>query len=60
MGEDPGNDQRSDHLAAKHYVCFDCLRSVFFAAKVIKSLVKRFTLRHRQAQNLGLVLGRLS
>lgn len=32
----------------------------FFAARVIKLLVKRFTRRHRQAWNLGLVLGRLS
>ncbi len=32
----------------------------FFAARVIKSLVKRFTRQHRQARNLGLVLGRLS
>lgn len=32
----------------------------FFAARSIKSLVKRLTRRHRQARNLGLVLGRLS
>jgi len=32
----------------------------FFAARVIKSLVKRFTRQHRQARNLGLVLGRLA
>ena len=31
-----------------------------FAARVIKSLVKRFTRQHRQARNLGLVLGRLA
>ena len=34
---------------------------VFFsAARMIKSLVKRLTRRHRQARNLGMVLGRLS
>ncbi|MBD3562644.1 mechanosensitive ion channel, partial [Planktothrix sp. FACHB-1355] len=32
----------------------------FFAGSKIKSLVKRLTRRHRQARNLGLVLGRLS
>ncbi len=32
----------------------------FFAAGQIKLLVKRLTRRHRQARNLGLVLGRLS
>jgi len=32
----------------------------FFAARTIKSLVKQLTRRHRQARNLGLVLGRLS
>ncbi|MEG3896355.1 MULTISPECIES: mechanosensitive ion channel family protein [unclassified Microcoleus] len=32
----------------------------WFAARVFKSLVKRLTSRHRQARNLGLVLGRLS
>ena len=32
----------------------------FFAARGIKSLVKRFTRRYRQARNLGLVLGRLA
>lgn len=32
----------------------------FLAARQIKSLVKRLTRRHRQARNLGMVLGRLS
>ncbi|WP_249067743.1 hypothetical protein [Argonema antarcticum] len=32
----------------------------FFGAGQIKLLVKRLTRRHRQARNLGLVLGRLS
>lgn len=32
----------------------------WFAAKALKSLVRRLTRRHRQARNLGLVLGRLS
>lgn len=32
----------------------------FLAARGIRSLVKRLTRRHRQARNLGLVLGRLS
>lgn len=32
----------------------------FLAAREIKSLVKRLTRRHRQARNLGMVLGRLS
>ncbi|HEY9614577.1 mechanosensitive ion channel family protein [Allocoleopsis sp.] len=32
----------------------------YFAARAIKSLVKRVTRRHRQARSLGLVLGRLS
>jgi small-conductance mechanosensitive channel len=32
----------------------------WFAARGLKSLVKRLTRRHRQARNLGLVLGRLS
>ena len=32
----------------------------FFLARVLKSSVKRLTRRHRQARNLGLVLGRLS
>ncbi|HEY9848812.1 MAG TPA: mechanosensitive ion channel family protein [Leptolyngbyaceae cyanobacterium] len=32
----------------------------FFAGKTIKSLVKRLTRRHRQARNLGMVLGRLA
>jgi small-conductance mechanosensitive channel len=32
----------------------------YFAAKSIKSLVRRLTNRHRHARNLGLVLGRLS
>lgn len=32
----------------------------FFTARGIKSLVRRVTRRHRQARNLGLVLGRLS
>ncbi len=32
----------------------------WFIARGIKSLVKRLTRRHRQARNLGLVLGRLS
>lgn len=32
----------------------------WFVARGIKSLVKRLTRRHRQARNLGLVLGRLS
>lgn len=32
----------------------------FFAARSIKSLVKRLTRRHRQARNLGMVLGRLA
>ncbi|MBD2538363.1 mechanosensitive ion channel family protein [Coleofasciculus sp. FACHB-SPT36] len=32
----------------------------FFAARTIKATVRRLTRRHRQARNLGLVLGRLS
>lgn len=32
----------------------------FFAARTIKMTVRRLTKRHRQARNLGLVLGRLS
>ena len=32
----------------------------FFAARALKSLVRRLTRRHRQARSLGLVLGRLS
>jgi small-conductance mechanosensitive channel len=32
----------------------------FFAARWLKLLVKRLTSRHRQARNLGMVLGRLS
>lgn len=32
----------------------------WFAARAFKSLVRRITRRHRQARNLGLVLGRLS
>jgi len=32
----------------------------WFAARAFKSLVRRLTRRHRQARNLGLVLGRLS
>ena len=32
----------------------------YFAARMLKSVVKRFTRKHRQARNLGLVLGRLS
>ncbi|MDF0555315.1 mechanosensitive ion channel family protein [Kamptonema sp. UHCC 0994] len=32
----------------------------WFAARAFKSVVKRLTSRHRQARNLGLVLGRLS
>ncbi len=32
----------------------------FFAARSIKSLVRRLTRRHRQARNLGMVLGRLA
>ena len=32
----------------------------YFAARMLKSVVKRFTRQHRQARNLGLVLGRLS
>ncbi|MES1026391.1 mechanosensitive ion channel family protein [Gloeocapsa sp. BRSZ] len=32
----------------------------FFAARWLKLLVKRFTRRHRQARNLGMVLGRLA
>lgn len=32
----------------------------FFTARAIKSLVRRLTRKHRQARNLGLVLGRLS
>jgi small-conductance mechanosensitive channel len=32
----------------------------YVAARTIKSLVRRLTRRHRQARNLGLVLGRLS
>ncbi|MBD1888381.1 mechanosensitive ion channel family protein [Coleofasciculus sp. FACHB-SPT9] len=32
----------------------------FFAARAIKATVRRLTRRHRQARNLGLVLGRLS
>lgn len=32
----------------------------FFAARWLKLLVKRLTRRHRQARNLGLVLGRLA
>lgn len=31
----------------------------YFAGKAIRTLVKRLTRRHRQARNLGLVLGRL-
>ena len=41
-------------LAAIVFVIF------YFAARAIKSLVKRVTRRHRQARSLGLVLGRLS
>jgi small-conductance mechanosensitive channel len=32
----------------------------YFAARALKSLVKRVTKKHRHARNLGLVLGRLS
>ncbi|OWY63792.1 mechanosensitive ion channel protein MscS [cyanobacterium TDX16] len=32
----------------------------FFAARWLKSIVKRLTRRHRQARNLGMVLGRLA
>jgi hypothetical protein len=32
----------------------------YFAERMLKSVVKRFTRKHRQARNLGLVLGRLS
>jgi small conductance mechanosensitive channel len=32
----------------------------FFAARWLKKLVKRLTRRHRQARNLGMVLGRLA
>ena len=32
----------------------------FFAARWLKMLVKRLTRRHRQARNLGMVLGRLA
>jgi uncharacterized membrane protein len=32
----------------------------FFAARALKSLVRRLTRKHRQARSLGLVLGRLS
>jgi small-conductance mechanosensitive channel len=32
----------------------------WFAARALKLLVRRLTRRHRQARNLGLVLGRLS
>jgi small-conductance mechanosensitive channel len=32
----------------------------FFVARLIKRLVKRLTRRHRQARNLGMVLGRLA
>lgn len=32
----------------------------FFVARAVKILVKRLTRRHRQARNLGMVLGRLS
>ncbi|WP_439566664.1 mechanosensitive ion channel family protein, partial [Gloeocapsopsis crepidinum] len=32
----------------------------FFAARWLKLLVKRLTRRHRQARNLGMVLGRLA
>ena len=32
----------------------------FFAARWLKLLVKRITRRHRQARNLGMVLGRLA
>lgn len=32
----------------------------FFAARTIRTLVRRLTRRHRQARNLGLVLGRLA
>lgn len=32
----------------------------FFAARWLKLIVKRLTRRHRQARNLGMVLGRLA
>lgn len=32
----------------------------FFAARAIKAVVKKLTRRHRQARNLGMVLGRLA
>lgn len=32
----------------------------FFVARTLKSVVRRLTRRHRQARNLGMVLGRLS
>lgn len=32
----------------------------FFAARWLKSIVKRLTRRRRQARNLGMVLGRLA
>lgn len=41
-------------LAAIVFIAF------FFAARWLKMLVKRLTRRHRQARNLGMVLGRLA
>jgi small-conductance mechanosensitive channel len=41
-------------LAAIAFIAF------FFAARWLKMLVKRLTRRHRQARNLGMVLGRLA
>ena len=32
----------------------------FFVARWLKSIVKRLTRKHRQARNLGMVLGRLA
>jgi len=58
MGQDSGMINICH--AAKPCIGLDCLLCLLFAARWLKLLVKRLTRRHRQARNLGMVLGRLS
>jgi hypothetical protein len=55
--QNSGDAQRFDRHAAKYGVGVNRLHTFFFVARWLKLLVKRLTRRHRQARNLGMVLG---
>ena len=60
LGQNASNADWLYQLVTKSGVSVDCLYYFFFVARAIKKIVRNLTRDHRQARNLGMMLGRLA